>query len=93
MATNIEQIRNLDPKTVSLIKQTNGQQLGGASKEIADVVLQISRAYEIFSGPDSDGTIMSAAIQLQKEFPTISLRTARRRISESISNSPEVKID
>ena len=85
MATNIEQIRNLDPKTVSLIKQTNGQQLGGASKELADVVLQISRAYEIFSSPDSDGTIMSAAIQLQKEFPTISLRTARRRISESIS--------
>lgn len=85
MATTLDQIRNLDPKTVSIIKQTKGQQLGTATPEIAQYILQISRAYEIFSGPESDGTIMSAAIQLQKEFPQISIRTARRRISESIS--------
>lgn len=85
MATTLDQIRNLDPKTVSIIKQTKGQQLGTATPEIAQYILQISRAYEIFSGPKSDGTIMSAAIQLQKEFPQISIRTARRRISESIS--------
>lgn len=85
MATTLDQIRNLDPKTVSIIKQTKGEQLGTATPEIAQYILQISRAYEIFSGPESDGTIMSAAIQLQKEFPQISIRTARRRISESIS--------
>lgn len=85
MATTLDQIRNLDPKTVSIIKQTKGEQLGTATPEIAQYILQISRAYEIFNGPESDGTIMSAAIQLQKEFPQISIRTARRRISESIS--------
>lgn len=85
MATTLDQIRNLDPKTVSIIKETKGQQIGAASPEVAQYILQISRAYEIFTGPDADGTIMGAAIQLQKEFPQISIRTARRRVSESIS--------
>ena len=85
MATTLDQIRNLDPKTVSIIKETKGQQIGAASPEVAQYILQISRAYEIFTGPDADGTIMGTAIQLQKEFPQISIRTARRRVSESIS--------
>ena len=85
MATNIEQIRNLDPKTVSTIVQTKGQQLGNASPEMAEYILQLTRAYEIFTGSESDGTIMGAAQKLQNEFPQISIRTARRRVSESIS--------
>lgn len=85
MATNIEQIRNLDPKTVNIIVQTKGKQFGTASPEIAEYILQLTRAYEIFTGQESDGTIMGAASVLQKEFPQISIRTARRRVSESIS--------
>ena len=85
METNIEQIRNLSPKTVNMIISTKGEKIGDATPEIALYVLQLTRAYDIFTGAESDGTIMSAAIQLQKEFPTISLRTARRRISESIA--------
>lgn len=85
MTTNIEQIRNLDPKTVNIIVQTKGQQVGTASPEIAEYILQLTRAYEIFTGQESDGTIMGAAQLLQKEFPQISIRTARRRVSESIS--------
>ena len=46
---------------------------------------QVKRAYELFTGPESDGTITGAAEQLQKEFPTISLRTARRRVSDGIN--------
>jgi len=85
MATTLEQIRNLDPKTVNIIQKTNGEQLGTATPEMAQYILQISRAYEIFTDTESDGTIISAAIRLQKEFPRISIATARRRVSESIS--------
>jgi hypothetical protein len=85
MATTLDQIRKLDPKTVSIIRQTKGQQLGTATPEMAQHILQISRAYDIYTGTESDGTIMSAAIQLQKEFPQISIATARLRVSESVS--------
>ncbi len=100
METNIEQIRNLDPKTLNVIVSTKGEKIGDATPELAEKVLQLTRAYEIFTGPDSDGTIMGAAQQLQKEFPSISIATARRRISESISlihaemgNTPDVWLE
>ena len=100
METNIEQIRNLDPKTLNIIVSTKGEKIGDATPELAEKVLQLTRAYEIFTGPDSDGTIMGAAQQLQKEFPSISIATARRRISESISlihaemgNTPDVWLE
>lgn len=85
MATNIEQIRNLSPKTINTIISTKGEKIGDATPEIAMHVLQLTRAYEIFTSPESDGTIMGAAQLLQKEFPTISIATARRRISEGIA--------
>ncbi len=82
---NIEQIRNLDPKTLNIIRSSKGEHIGDASPELAMYALQLTRAYELFTGPDSDGTIIGAANQLQKEFPTISLSTARRRVSESVA--------
>ena len=101
MATNIEQIRNLSPKTINLIVSSKGEKVGDATPEIAMHVLQLTRAYEIFTGAESDGTIMGAAQSLQKEFPSISIATARRRISESIalihsgmdSNTPDVWLE
>lgn len=82
---NIEQIRNLDPKTLNIIRSSKGEHIGDASPELAAYALQLTRAYELFTGPDSDGTIIGAAEKLQKEFPTISLSTARRRVSESVT--------
>lgn len=100
METNIEQIRNLDPKTLNVIVSTKGEKIGDATPELAEKVLQLTRAYEIFTGQDSDGTILGAAKLLQKEFPSISIATARRRISESISlihaemgNTPDVWLE
>lgn len=84
MDTNFEQIKNLSPKTINVIVSTKGEKTGGVSPELASYVFQLTRAYELFTGSESDGTIIGAAQQLQKEFPSISLRTARRRISDSI---------
>jgi len=82
---DIEQVKNLSPLKVNTIVTSKGKDLAGVSPELAQYVCQIRRAYELFTSSESDGTIIGAAQQLQKEFPTISLATARRRISEGIA--------
>lgn len=82
---DIEQIKNLSPLKVNTIVSSKGEDPAGVSPELAQYVCQVRRAYELFTSDESDGTIMGAAQQLQKEFPAISLRTARRRISEGIA--------
>lgn len=91
-----DQVRNIAPKTINAIVASKGKDACGLPEELAEYIWQLSRAYEIFTGSESDGSMLSAARTLQKEFPTISISTARRRVSDSITlmhsgaeNTPE----
>ena len=81
----IEQLQNLSPKTINTIVASKGQDYCGLSPEMAKYIWQLTRAYDILTGKDSDGSMLSAARLLQSEFPEISIATARRRVSESIT--------
>ena len=91
-----DQVRNIAPKTINAIVASKGQDTCGLPAELADYIWQLSRAYELFTGQESDGSMLSAARALQREFPAISISTARRRVSDSITlmhsgadNTPE----
>ena len=81
----IDQLQNLSPKTINTIVASHGKDTCGLSPEMAEYIWQLTRAYELFTGDNSDGSMLSAARLLQQEFPAISIATARRRISESVS--------
>ena len=95
-AMTLKQLQNLPPQVVGAIVSSRGADTAGLPAEAAQYVWQLSRAYALFTAPDSDGSMLSAAEQLQREFPSISLATARRRVSESVTymqqpvdNTPE----
>ena len=92
----IEQIRNLPPGTVNTVVRTKGTDAAGLTAEQVQYLLQINRAAELLNDPATDGSQLAMARQLQSEFPDISLRTARRRISDAVAylytdqqNTPE----
>lgn len=82
---NIEKIRNLSPKTINTIVESKGLHTEGLTQDMVDYILQLNRASELLKSPDCDGSQLSVARVLQAEFPTLSLRTARRRVSDCIA--------
>lgn len=82
---NIEQLRNLDPKTISLVIRDHGSNTHGLSPDLADYLLQINRAAELMRSTDSDGSQLSVARLLQQDYPDLSLSTARRRVSDAVA--------
>ena len=92
----LDQIRNLPPETVNTIVLSKGGNSAGLSDEQVQFLLQLNRAAELMNDPESDGSQLGVARRLQQEFPEISLRTARRRVSDAVSylytdqqNTPE----
>lgn len=82
---NLEQIRNLPPKTVNLVLQSGGRDAAGLPPEAVQLLLQINRAAELMRSDETDGSQLAVARLLQQEFPDISLRTARRRVADCIT--------
>lgn len=93
---NIEQIRNLPPATILQVVESKGTSTAGLPPEMVQYILQLNRASELMRSDETDGSQLACARLLQKEFPQISLRTARRRMADAITylfsdedNTPE----
>lgn len=92
----IEQVRNLPLNVVQQIVSTRGEYTGGLSEEQVQFILQLNHASVIINDPECQGSQLNMARELQKRMPSISLRTARRRIADAVTflysdqtNTPE----
>ena len=86
---NIAELRNLPAKTINVIIESHGANTLGCTPEQVAYILQLHRATELLR-PDNreegnDGSQLAAARLLRKDFPDISLRTARRRIGDAVT--------
>lgn len=94
---NIEKIRSLSPLTINRVVETQGRDTCSLPAEDIQYILQLNRASELMRDHEQvDGSQLSVARALQREFPALSLRTARRRVADCISylysdssNTPE----